>query len=227
MSKRLMVLIGVILVSAVVGVGMGLFKKLTSRTEPPTPAPRVEEMKPQAELFAIIGLKAVVFRYAAADMDFWVELEKDGKTQTIGRGVGWIGTKAPGPNQHVEGYFVLSRSPVGDGREEQWTVAVRRDLVTTEPGDTSGEPKEKREPHSASVFETVRVWKAKLPEGAVTLNTTTSTVPEVLPTDTPVTLKTIKSTRTKDEQALEQYVVRVRCKVVTDADRAAQQTKDK
>ncbi len=96
---------------------------------------RIEELKFGEELFEIVGQKALVYEYSGGDVEFWIELDIDGKKQELYRGMihqsaGPNKFTPPAQNQVAEGYFVWLRGDNHLGKEN-WQVAFRRDLVTT------------------------------------------------------------------------------------------------
>jgi hypothetical protein len=79
---------------------------------------RLEELKPAEELFALAGQEAVVVKYSGGDVEFWVEIESQGKKQKIGPVGALAGLfddkeKPPAPNQAVEGYLLWVRDEEG------------------------------------------------------------------------------------------------------------------
>jgi hypothetical protein len=170
---------------------------------------RIEEMKEVQELFALGGQRAVVLKYVGGDVNFWIEVDIQGRQEKIGDhlGIGLFGDdKQPAANQTIEGYFVWVRSEADDAGDEQWTVAHRRDLVAAEKSALRvpiplvqaevTKSKETRSSTSSSIRQPVRVWKGKFGGGSTTTSTSTS-LANPLPLDREIRIKEIREERRK------------------------------
>jgi hypothetical protein len=184
----------------------------------PTPSAGIhlEELKSAEELFTLAGQEAVVFKYSGGDVEFWVEIESQGKKQKIGPVAARAGLfgdkeKPPAPNQVLEGYLLWVRDEGDQAGRETWRVACRRDLVAVERSGLQvstplveakvSQSREDRQSGSASSSGPVQVWKGKKPRG--TGGSTKSSFPSPLPTDREVCIKEIHMTGyRRDEWAI-------------------------
>ncbi len=87
------------------------------------------------KLFALVGQRALVFKYSGGDVAFWIELERNGETQRFDPGMeGWGRGKSdapPGRDDQVEGHFVFCRQEPDESGSEYWVVAGQRESVST------------------------------------------------------------------------------------------------
>jgi tRNA A-37 threonylcarbamoyl transferase component Bud32 len=200
---------GVALVALVVGVGIGTMFPRVSPVGPGTSTPpagiRLEELKLAEELFALAGQEAVVVKYSGGDVEFWVEIESQGKKQTMGPVQAlheMLGDKEkpPSPNPTVEGYLLWLRSDAEESGIETWRLACRRDLVAAERSGVQAstpltevntfQSREDRQSGTVASSRSVRVWNGKKPPS--TGQATHSSFPSPLPTDREVCLKKIR-----------------------------------
>jgi hypothetical protein len=130
-----------LLVSFAGGIGIGIVLPRVSPLGPETPTTtagiRLEELKSAEELFALAGQEAVVVKYSGGDVEFWVEIESQGKKEKIGPvralpGPFGANDKPPAPKQPVKGYLLWARGEAVEAGRETWRLACRRDLVATE-----------------------------------------------------------------------------------------------
>jgi hypothetical protein len=210
-TGRTWLLVCLVLVSLAGGIGIGIVLPRVSPRGPgtstPSPGIRLEELKAAEELFALAGQEAVVVKYSGGDLEFWVEIESQGKKEKHGPVwalAGLLGgdEKPPAPNQTVEGYFLWVRSETDEAGRELWRLACRRDLVATKSSglQVSAPPVEasvsqsREDRQSSSVFTSgpVRVWQGKKPRG--TGNATKSSLSGPLPAAREVCLKEIHVT---------------------------------
>jgi hypothetical protein len=208
-----------------IGIGTGIMFpsifQFGSGSTTPSTGPRlgvhIEELKSGEELFELVGQKALAYKYSGGDVEFWIELDIDGKKQEVGLDnvsqlaqlAGSGGFMAPAPNQVIEGYFVCVRSDADDSGKENWTVAFRRTFVSAESSGLDD---------SAVGGGSVQVWKRKKPSGRTSKVTTS--IPSPVPKDQEVCITTITESRgKKGEEGFEQHVIRVMCKVVSNKEK--------
>jgi serine/threonine protein kinase len=136
----------VLLVGVVIGIALPRF----SSTSTPTPALNValaptpvtvEEWKEAEEILATAGQHAVVFKYAGADVEFWIELERAGGFKSR---FPWNSMPPPDlPDEAlasggvITGYFIWTRGTLTEDGREEWGVATRRSLVAKESSGTA------------------------------------------------------------------------------------------
>ncbi len=176
---------------------------------PGSKAIHVEELKSAEDLFAVAGQKAAVFKYSGGDVDFWVEIESQGKKQEIGKGVlsGLLSVAKPvAPGQAVEGYFIWVRGDADDAGRETWMVAQRRELfraqsfgvqVSSLVGQaTATRSKEDRESVGGRSSQQVHIWNGKGEQGirwtGAWFTLEKGLVPSALPTEHEVRIKEIR-----------------------------------
>lgn len=222
-SRTRWMLVGLVLVLLALagGIGIGIVLPRVSIIGPGTPSDpgttpsagiRLEEQKSAEELFDLAGQKALILKYSGGDVEFWVEIESQGKRHKIGEFLLWGDDKQPGPDQAVEGYLLWIRNEPDDAGREWWKVAHRRDLVTAQKSGVQlssplaqasvTQSKEDRQSSSGSSSQTVQVWTGKAPNGAMTLSTASSSIPSPLPTDREVCLKEIREQRKQSQSTL-------------------------
>jgi hypothetical protein len=174
---------------------------------------RLDEVKSAEELFALAGQEAVIVKYSGGDLQFWVEIESQGKKETLGpvrtlSGLLGDNDKPPAPNQTTEGYLLWVRGEADETGTEKWRLACRRDLVATERSGLQmtsplvkanvSQSREDRQSIDTSSSGSVRVWHGKKPRGA--RFSTKSLLPTALPTDREVCIKEIHVTGFRGDQ---------------------------
>jgi hypothetical protein len=170
-------------------------------------------MKSAQEMFALAGQRAVILKYSGGDVEFRVELEARGEKETHGQLLSRFGDdEQPKPGQTVEGYLLWVRSEADSAGFEQWKLANRRDLITTQ---TSGvqlstplvqaklsQSKEEGQTSSRRSSQPVQVWSGKKHVGNLTLSSGTSLITNPLPTDREVCVKEINEERMQEPSAI-------------------------
>jgi hypothetical protein len=141
MRRRSWLIVLLVLASVALGVGLGIvLHRLPwagmvfrpSITAGP-PGIRIEELKSAEELFTLAGMKAVAVKFSGGDVEFWVEIESQGKKTIEGRHPSYPGSdRPPGPNQSVEGYYLLVRIPDEPSGKETRRTAYQRDIVAAQ-----------------------------------------------------------------------------------------------
>jgi hypothetical protein len=191
----------------------------TRSSTAPLAGTRLEELKSAEELFALAGQKAVVFKYSGGDVQFWVEIEFQGRKRKVELGPQlWGADKQPRPDQTLEGYFVWVRSEANDAGKEEWTIACRTDAITTQASGvqlstpvadikTAQSEVQKQSVGSSARGLSVQVWKGQVEKGknlgvAMTSTLTMSSIPSPLPTDQEVCLQEIREERKQPKSAL-------------------------
>jgi hypothetical protein len=226
-ARRRWGLAGFVLLAAslAAGFGIGYFYPRVSRTGPESlPAVstgvRIEELKSAQELFALARQKAVVFKYSGGEVEFWVEIESRGNKEQIGPvrvepPDAFADQQQPGPGETVEGYLLWLRGDPDERGQENWQVAIRRDLVSRQTSAVqisnplvqakASQSQESRKSASRNLGHTVQVWQGKGPAGlrGGTSAGEISSIPSPLPTDREVCLKEIKEKRWQFPQDLQ------------------------
>jgi hypothetical protein len=226
-ARRRWALVWFALVPAAVaaGFGIGFLFPHVSRTGPESPPAvpaglHIEEVKSAKELFDLAGQKAVVFKYSGGEVEFWVEIESQGNKEEIGPvriepPEAFADHRQPGSGEAVEGYLLWLRGDPDERGQENWKVAIRRDLVSRQTSAVqissplaqakASQAQESRKSATSSLGRTVQVWKSKCPAGlrGGTSAGEISSIPSPLPTDRVVCLKEIKEKRWQFPQDLE------------------------
>ncbi len=181
MNRRIWLLACLLLLPLVlaIGIGVGVMLPRVSLISAPSTPPlsqsaggvRVEELKADEELFALVDQQAIVFKYFGGDVDFWIELERDGETQRFNLISLWRQkSDAPaGPNDQVEGHFVFCRMARDESGNERWVLAGRRESISTKSSGLKvstplvegevAESKENRQAVQVNSSATVSLWK--------------------------------------------------------------------
>jgi hypothetical protein len=222
--------------SLAVGIGIGIMLARSPQIglglPPAAPAPqaataappvgiRVEHVQAAEEVFAIAGQRAVVLKYTGGDVDFWVEIDAQGRTDKIAGwrfGSGDAGLKQPGPDQTIEGYFVWVRGEDNDDRSpgnEKWTVAYRRGLVTTQAAVIEGANpavqvnffQSLKESSGWSLAHGVQVWRGKPTGGYMTFTSDLGSIPSPLPVDQEVCVKGFRAERKQEKTVIPSAIV--------------------
>ena len=179
MHRRIWLLVCFLLVTLALAIGIGVGVTLppvsfisTSSTPPLSQAVggvRVDELKVDEELFALVGQKALVFKYSGGDVVFWIELERNGTTEPFDPGMRAWRQGHPAPNIQTEGYFVFCRQEPDESGTERWVAGGRLvSISTTSSGLKVSTPvvegevtasKENRSANGVSVSWNVSLWK--------------------------------------------------------------------
>jgi hypothetical protein len=192
------------------------------------------ELTAAQDLFALAGRKAVVLNYSGGDVDFWVEIESQGRKQKFGEGLGSLcREKSPGPGQIIEGYFLLVCSEHDDLGMQTWSLACKRGVVA---GGSSGvhisasltQPSFReawKDGQFVSTRSRLAVWVGeKRPnrvrardEAAATdyVWTEKSSVQSPLPMGREVCIKEIRVRNKKKDQFAQDCTIKVICKVAS------------
>ena len=217
------------------GVSLGLRSSATSLSA----GVHLEKLTEVEELFALAGHKAVVLKYSGGDVDFWVEIETQGKKQKVGQGLGsQCREKRPGPNETIEGYLLLVCSEADDSGRETWCVASQRDVVTESSSGAQvpiflasanlSQSRENKQSVSASSRQLVQVGESTKPQranpvagrddGVTTdsqVSTATFSVPNPLPPGKDVCITEIRAKRKKGTEFVRVYTIKVMCKAAS------------
>jgi hypothetical protein len=247
MQRRTYLIVLLVLALIAVGVSIGIMLPRLSwvgtafRSSPTALAAgiQLEELKSAEELFALAGQKAVVIKYSRGDVEFWVEIESQGKKEKLGQELASLcSEQAPGADQTVEGYFLLVRSAADDSGRETWWVACQRDLVTADSAGAQvstplaqanvSQSREDRQSKSASSSQPVQVWEStkgqgrnrvRAPEGPPATDKLEAEISSLrkgpLTTGQEVCIKEIRGNRKKENEFVRVYTIKVMCKAVS------------
>jgi hypothetical protein len=184
----------------------------------------VEELKSAEELFAVAGIKAVVLKYSGGDVDFWIELESRGKKTKEGAfGLKNLEGAVPvGPNQTVEGYYLLVRTPSDVSGQETWRMAYERDLVAGQPSGVqlsappieinAKEATKDKQSHRVSSVKPFQLWENANTEKA---ESTVNAFQNPLPQGKATCVAEIKGSQKKDGQFAEAFKIRIMCQPIS------------
>jgi hypothetical protein len=209
----------VVAAALILGVGLGMlvprirFLGSPSGTAAAPPGIRVEEVTTAEKLFSIVGQEAIVLKYSGGDVEFWVELESEGKTQKFEAGDPAMMAqidKPASPEDSIEGYFIWIRRDKNPTGTELWTVAQQRDSVSNQSSGvelsnvlmqaTVSQTQGHTQSGSVSASMVIPVWHGKKPQG--TGAGTTTSIPNPLPTDRALCLKEMHEEKAQDRTAL-------------------------
>jgi hypothetical protein len=176
----------------------------TTSTNPA--AIRLEELVSAEELFEMAGQKAVVIKYFGGEVEFWIEIESQGKKQRVVLPEKLADDNhRPAPNQSREGYFLWVRNQADDVATEIWKLACRRDFITTDKfgvevsspvGDVAGtRSRENRKSSTVFTSQPVQVWGSASKREIAALTSTSTSIPTPLPADREVCIKEFREKR--------------------------------
>ena len=184
----------------------------------------IESLDTAAELFGIAGLEAQVFKYSGGNVDFWIELEKDGQTTEFFRG-----ELLRDGRDCAEGYFIWTREADFIGPEETWRLAVQKTLGTPQASRNDHRSADAPEDfvdklddanvRSCRSQRRVRLWDYRT---CMTARDVTMSIPSTLPRDEAFCVYSLNgyTYNSKHEKQLD-HIIRVMCKVVSKRDVAA------
>jgi hypothetical protein len=210
---------GVALVAAVVAIAIAtLFSRVSPSGSGNSTTPggiRLEELKAAEEMFDLAGQKAVILKYSGGDVEFWVEIESQGKKEKCTLALAGFfddKEKLPAPNQAVVGYFLWVRNEADAEGRETWRLACRRDLVAAERSGlqvwtplgqaSASHSREDRQSTQRFSSQPVQVWKAKNNGEIAALRSETGTIPNSLPAGREVCIKEIREKRMQPRRAI-------------------------
>jgi hypothetical protein len=233
-----LLVLGSLLVALAVRNALQSFSQVANALRPPTAAApvalHIEELKSAEDLFAVAGLKAVVLKYSGGDAEFWIEIESQGKKTTEGVfGPSHVEGFVPaGPNQSVEGYYLLVRTPSDAPGQETWRMAYERDLVAGQPSDVqvstplvqmnAKEASKERQSYKVSSTKPFQLWEIANSEKAE--STVNSFQSPLRPGET-VCLAEIKGSQKTEGKFAEVFKVRIMCKPISEKEGAANNQK--
>lgn len=189
MGQRFWLLVSLLgfILAVAIGIGIGVMLPRVSKSVTPPQSQtaggvRVEERKDEEDLFNLAGQKARVFKYSGGDVNFWIELDRDGKTERFDPGMKGLrnlflldSKDPPGPEAQTEGYFVFCRQELGQSGDEFWVVAGNRGQVTATSSSlklstplVEGEvvsSRKDQQNHVVSQSLNVSLWKEKQSDG--------------------------------------------------------------
>jgi hypothetical protein len=185
----------------------------------------VAELKSAEELFAVAGIKAVVLKYSGGDVDFWIEVESQGKKTKEGAfGPKNVEGAVPaGPNQTVEGYYLLVRIPGDVAGQETWRIAYERDLVVAQPSgvqvstpliqtNAKESNKERQSYKVSSSTKPFQLWESANAEKA---ESTVSTFQNPLHPGETACVAEVKGSQKKDGTFAEAFKIRIMCQPIS------------
>jgi hypothetical protein len=227
-------ILGSLLVALGVRSALQPFSQVANALRPSTTAApvsvHVEELKSSEELFAVAGLKAVVLKYSGGDVDFWIEFESHGqKTKEGAFGLKNVeGAVTASPNQTVEGYYLLVRTPSDAPGGETWRMAYERDLVAGQPSGVqvstppiqmnAKEASKERQSFKVSSVKPFQLWEnANTEKAESTVNAFQS---PLRPGET-VCVAEIKGSQKKEGQFAEAFKIRIMCQAISQTEGAA------
>ena len=220
--------LGLLVAVSLVGCSGSSSDDVESSTNETTTEIRVERLETAEGLFAVVGQEASVWKYSGSDMEFWIELEKDGKKEEIIRGefLPFQEVAAPGPNQQIEGHFIWLREDAEEDGKENWRVGLQRRLVEkksqnadfssplVEGKDSVG--KTDSDVWAANFAKPVQLWKKRKPGEKGTYGGGSWVIPSPLPLDEEFCIETrVESRGEEGEDRYQHHVIRVMCKVNT------------
>lgn len=204
------------------------FSQVATALMPSTPAVpftvNIEKLKSAEELFAVAGWKAVVLKYSGGDVDFWIEIESQGKKTKEGAfGLKNVEGAVPaGPNQTVEGYYLLVRTPSDAPGQETWRMVYERDLVANQPSDAQvstppvqrngKEASREKQSHKTSSTKPFQLWENPKAENA---ESTVSSFQSPLKPGETVCLAEIKGSQKQDGKVAEAFKIRIMCQPIS------------
>jgi hypothetical protein len=232
----------VLVVFALLAFGLGIviafqpFTRVGMSLRSSSPAARpgiqIEELTSAEELLATAGIKAVVLKYSGGDVEFWIEIESQGKKTKEGSfGPTHVeNVKPAGPNQIVEGYYLLLRTPDDVPGRETWRMAYQRDLVADQPSRVQvstpviqmNASQAGRQSHKESSVKALQLWEDANTERA---ETTVNSIRSPLPPGETVSVAEIKGKQKKGGQFTEVFKIRVMCKAVSEKEGAVDNEK--
>jgi hypothetical protein len=229
-----LLILGLLLVGLGVRNALQPFSQVATALLPPTSAApvsvHIEELKSAEELFAVAGIKAVVLKYSGGDVDFWIEIESQGKKTKEGAfGPKNVeGVVPAGPNQTVEGYYLLVRTPGDAPGQETWRMAYERDLVVGQPSGVqvstplvqmnAKEASKERQSYKLSSTKPFQLWENANTEKA---ESTVSAFQSPLRPGETACVAEIKGSQKKDGKLADAFKIRIMCQPISQTEGAA------
>ena len=245
-SRRSLLLAGLLVLTAGVGIGYLLPRILIVSTSSPVAEKphfngvRVEELKSEEEVLRLVHEGAIALKYTGGNVEFRIELEKGGQTQVLFKGP--FSDSRPAANQSIEGCLVWVRDKADDANQEYWKMTATRQLVSASAESITaraslpvieGEAtlsKSQSQTEGGGIHQScVVAWETRPPQEKPETakgkklrpmsgmrTSVSTTIPAPLPTDKEVCVISIKETRTIAEKPDETRVIRVMVKAVAE-----------